>query len=246
MAGRAPLGRETADLTSCASNSRVSPSRLLLACVLTIAALAQQPLPHPGPTAEPASPPAMMQLSELQREAIGAGSTILLADGSAVASVWVRNQVGLGNTSRVAGLHYPRIRPSALIGFIAFPNSTADFDGNPIPPGFYSMRYELWHGREVAMLAPADADRYPSQDFTLNALATFSGTISPTGRPVTLPLLPPPPASTFEATVAAARNAVVFTAVTRSFRNELFPMSILVPVRRVLPRVRPSAGVRQP
>jgi hypothetical protein len=88
------------------------------------------------------------------------GYRIVLDDGP-LCEIWLRKSVpasgGKGNEEAL----FPQLAPSTLVGVINFLKGSTDYKGDPIKPGFYTLRYEL---------LPADGNHLgvaPNPDFLL-------------------------------------------------------------------------------
>lgn len=71
------------------------------------------------------------------------GQRLTLADGTALCDIWMRKNVPARIAKDSGGVLYPELVESALVGVISFPQAAADFRGQPIAPGTYTMRYAL-------------------------------------------------------------------------------------------------------
>ena len=71
------------------------------------------------------------------------GQRLILSDGTPLCDIWMRKNVPARIAKDSGGVLYPELVESALVGVISFPQAAADFRGQPIAPGTYTMRYAL-------------------------------------------------------------------------------------------------------
>jgi hypothetical protein len=88
------------------------------------------------------------------------GYRIVLDDGP-LCEIWLRKSVPASSGKATQDALFPQLAPSTLVGVIHFLKGSTDYKGDPIKPGFYTMRYEL---------LPADGNHLgvaPNPDFVL-------------------------------------------------------------------------------
>jgi hypothetical protein len=71
------------------------------------------------------------------------GQRLTLSDGTALCDIWMRKNVPARTAKDSGGVLYPELVESTLVGVISFPQAAADFRGQAIAPGTYTMRYAL-------------------------------------------------------------------------------------------------------
>jgi hypothetical protein len=113
--------------------------------------------------------------------------------------LWLRKSVP-AQANKSTELAYPRLAESTLLGVIHFPEAAADFRGHPIPPGFYTVRYELLPddgnhlgvapNRDFVLVIPAQADADPNATFRYQELVSMSEKTAGTKHPAPLSLPP--------------------------------------------------------
>ncbi|HZC24618.1 MAG TPA: hypothetical protein VE866_14855, partial [Candidatus Binatia bacterium] len=101
----------------------------------------------------------------------GKGYRLTLDDSKPFCELWLRKSVP-AQSGKSTELAYPQFAESELLGAIHFPQAVADFRGQPIPAGFYTMRYELLPddgnhlgvapNRDFVLLIPAQSDPNPN------------------------------------------------------------------------------------
>lgn len=85
----------------------------------------------------------------------------VVLDDSPLCEIWLRKTVAVSGGKANEDALYPQLAPSTMVGVINFLKSSTDYKGDPIKPGFYTLRYEL---------LPADGNHLgvaPNPDFLL-------------------------------------------------------------------------------
>jgi hypothetical protein len=113
--------------------------------------------------------------------------------------LWLRKNVP-AQANKSTELAYPQFAESTLLGVIHFPQAATDFRGNPIPTGFYTLRYELLPNdgnhlgvapnRDFVLAIPAPSDSDPNATFKFQELVTMSAKTAGTKHPSPLSLSP--------------------------------------------------------
>ncbi|MFY9911082.1 MAG: hypothetical protein WCF22_03875 [Candidatus Sulfotelmatobacter sp.] len=127
------------------------------------------------------------------------GYRLTLDDPKPSCELWLRKSVS-AQANKSAELVYPQLAESTLLGVIHFPQAAADFKGDPIPVGFYTMRYELLPNdgnhlgvapnRDFVLLIPAQSDPDPNATFKFQELVNMSARTAGTKHPTPLSLTP--------------------------------------------------------
>jgi hypothetical protein len=121
------------------------------------------------------------------------GYGLSLEDGSLACQIWLRKNVPANKSKEAEGVLFPEIAPSTFIGIILFPKPAADYRGQPIKAGFYSMRYELLPNdgnhlgvapsRDFVLLVPAASDSDPNAQLKFEELVALSRKVPGTQHP---------------------------------------------------------------
>jgi hypothetical protein len=139
-------------------------------------------------------------VSEQVRQSLDAkGYRLTLDAPKPCCELWLRKSVP-AQANKSTELAYPRLAESTLLGVIHFPEAAADFRGHPIPPGFYTVRYELLPddgnhlgvapNRDFVLVIPAQADADPNATFRYQELVSMSEKTAGTKHPAPLSLPP--------------------------------------------------------
>ena len=118
---------------------------------------------------ESAGPPAAQMPKPLQDALESQGTRVVSDQGSALLEVWLRKTVPTNSSASASSdLIYPSLTEGEFVGVLHFPAAGADFRGQVIKPGFYTLRYGLIPQdgnhmgvnptRDVLVLCPAAAD----------------------------------------------------------------------------------------
>jgi len=112
------------------------------------------------------------------------GYRVVLPDGSMAAELWLRKDVPARTGRGDPDALYPQLAESTLIGVLRFPQASTDYRGQPIPSGFYTLRYEMMPNdgnhlgaapsRDFVLLIPAGSDPDPNAVFTFPDLVALS------------------------------------------------------------------------
>jgi hypothetical protein len=112
------------------------------------------------------------------------GHRISTGDGSPLCDIWLRAGVPSQSKKEVSGVLYPQLAESTLIAVISFPQAFADYRGEGIKAGLYTLRYELIpqdgnhlgvaENRDFALLIPAASDPDPAATFNFSDLVRLS------------------------------------------------------------------------
>ena len=88
------------------------------------------------------------------------GYRVVLTDGP-LCEIWLRKSIPPSSAKGNEEALFPQLAPSTMVGVINFLKGSTDYKGDPIKPGFYTLRYEL---------LPADGNHMgvaPNPDFVL-------------------------------------------------------------------------------
>jgi hypothetical protein len=184
-----------------------------------------------GPLTDSAVPEAVRQSLDAK------GYRLVLDDPKPACELWIRKSVPAGSKKDTAGVVYPQLAESTLVGVIHFPQTAADFRGHPVPAGFYTLRYELMPddgnhlgaapNRDFVVLIPAQSDPDPSASFKSQDLITMSAKTSGTKHPSPLSL--PPAEGAAAGTVAKDdQDHWVFSTTVKLASGEELPFAVVV------------------
>jgi len=128
------------------------------------------------------------------------GYRVTLDDPKPACELWLRRGVP-GQAKRDAeGLVYPQLAESTLVGVVHFPQTAADFRGQQVPAGFYTLRYALIPddgnhlgvspNRDFLLLIPAQSDPDPNATFPFRELVKMSAKTLGAKHPSPLSMTP--------------------------------------------------------
>jgi hypothetical protein len=165
-----------------------------------------------------------------------AGYRVTLDDGSVACEVWLHKAVPARQKQEAANVLYPGLAESTLVGVISFTHAAADYRGQPVKPGFYTLRYELLPddgnhlgaapNRDFVLLVPAPADQDPNALFKFDELVNLSRKATGTRHPAPFSLVA---ASGTAASVHRDEEEHwIFSAVMKSASGEDLPFAMVV------------------
>jgi hypothetical protein len=169
---------------------QLSLSAVLGLCVTALAQTGK--VETVGPPSDSSIPAPVVKILDSQ------GQRLKLADGSTICDIWLRKSVPAQAKKQSEALLYPELSESTLVGVILFPQATADFRGQRIPAGNYTLRYELIPddgnhlgvspSRDFLLLVPAALDPDPAAAFKFDELVQMSRKATGTNHPGPLSL----------------------------------------------------------
>ena len=175
-------------------NRKASLAAIVLPMMLSVLCAAQSgKVESIGPLTESAVPEQVRQSLEAK------GYRLTLDDPKPCCELWLRKNVP-AQANKSTELAYPQFSESEMLGAIRFPQAAADFRGNPIPAGFYTLRYELLPNdgnhlgvapnRDFVLAIPAQSDTDPNATFKFQELVDLSAKTAGTKHPSPLSLSP--------------------------------------------------------
>lgn len=150
---------------------------------------------------EPSAAPPADVPSSIQALLDQQGTRVADGQGKALCEVWVRKSLPANpNPANSSDILYGAIAEGTFLGVLHFPAEGADFRGQAIKPGFYTMRYALIPQdgnhmgvnpyRDAIVLAPVAADTTPDAVLKFAALVKLSSQASGTPHPALLVMAP--------------------------------------------------------
>jgi len=147
---------------------------------------------------ETAGAPAAGQLPQpLQNALESQGAKVENGQGGTLLEVWFAKTVATNSSASSSSDYlYPYLTEGEFLGVLHFSSPGADFRGQPIKPGFYTLRYGLIPQdgnhmgvnptRDVLVLCPAAADTDLSADLKFDDLVKLSRQAAGTPHPAFL------------------------------------------------------------
>jgi hypothetical protein len=137
----------------------------------------------------------------------------------------------------VAGAVYPELAESTLVGVLHFSQPGSDYRGQPIGPGYYTLRYELLPNdgnhlgaaanRDFLLLVPADADKDPATNPKPAEVIELSRKASGTHHPAPLSLVQPDN-SPAPSVTKAEEDHWIFTGTIKLASGQEMPIALVV------------------
>lgn len=175
---------------------------------------------------------------EAIRSALDAkGYRIRLDDGSVACELWFGKAISGQPKKEVPGTVYPELPESTFVGVLRFPQPGSDYRGQPIAPGYYTLRYELLPNdgnhlgaapnRDFLLLVPAAEDADPKATLTRSEVIERSRKASGTHHPAPLSLVQPDNATT-PAVTKAEEDHWIFSASIKLVSGGELPVALVV------------------
>lgn len=121
------------------------------------------------------------------------GARVVGSDGP-VCEVWLRKSIPTAESAGGAlGVLYGQLRAGTLVGVLHFPAQGADFRGQPIKAGYYTLRFALipqdgahmgvYQSRDSLVISPVSADTDLEKDLSFDEMVKLSRMVSGTPHP---------------------------------------------------------------
>jgi hypothetical protein len=125
------------------------------------------------------------------------GARVVDAQGAALCEVWLRKSLPANpNPANSSDILYGAIAEGTLVGVLHFPAQAADFRGQAVKAGYYTLRYALIPQdgnhmgvnpyRDVLVLGPVAADTTPDIALKFDGLVKLARQASGTPHPALL------------------------------------------------------------
>lgn len=183
------------------------------------------------PNTDPAVPESIRKALDTK------GSRINIDGPNPTVEIWYRKDVPAQAKDASTDAVYDRLVPSSMIGVLHFLNSSTDYRGQSIAPGFYTLRYALMPNdgnhlgvapsRDFLLLVPAKSDPGPDSAPKTPDLIALSRQASGTKHPAPLGLVPAESNST-PAITKDEEGHSIFTATVRLASGEEIPLALIV------------------
>ena len=159
-------------------------------------------------------------------------------DGTTVAAeIWLRKDMPAQPKKETADVIYDRMVESTLVGVLRWPQASSDYRGQPVPAGFYTLRYELIPNdgnhlgvapsRDFLLMIPADSDSDPSKTFKVLEVIALSRQASGTKHPAPLSMLQPEGGSA-AAITKDDEDHYIFSAGIKLASGEDMPFALVI------------------
>lgn len=185
-----------------------------------------------GPLTDNAVPEGVRQVLDSK------GYRLTLDGGAPTCELWVRKSVPAQTKKDVEGVIYPQLAESMLVGVVHFPQAAADFRGQKIPAGFYTLRYALMPNdgnhlgaapnRDFLLLIPAASAANPNATFKFQELMALSEGATGTKHPGPLSLVPADSGVTAPSLSKDDQDHWIFSASMKLTSGEELPFALVV------------------
>jgi hypothetical protein len=185
-----------------------------------------------GPLTDSSVPAAVRQTLDAK------GYRLILDEPAPACELWIRKSVPALPKKDIEGLAYPQLAESTLVGVIRFSQPAADFRGQRIPAGFYTLRYELIPNdgnhlgvapnRDFLLLVPAASDADPKAQFKFEELVALSREATGTKHPGPLSLAQADGTVTAAAVSKDDQDHWIFSAPVQLASGDEIPIALVV------------------
>jgi hypothetical protein len=185
-----------------------------------------------GPLTDSSVPEAVRQTLDAK------GYRLTLDEPAPACELWIRKSVPVQGKKDVEGLAYPQLAESTLVGVVHFPQPAADFRGQRIRAGFYTLRYELIPNdgnhlgvapnRDFLLLVLAASDADPNAKFKFEELVALSRGATGTKHPGPLSLAQADGMVTAAAVSKDNQDHWIFSAPVKLASGEEIPIALVV------------------
>ena len=145
---------------------------------------------------EPVDAPSASDVPQALLDALSAKGARVVGGQGAVCEVWLRKSIPPAESSGALGVLYGQIKAGTLVGVLHFPAPGADFRGQPVKAGYYTLRYALipqdgahmgvYQSRDAVVMGPVGADTDAAKELSLDEMVKLSREASGTPHPAFL------------------------------------------------------------
>jgi hypothetical protein len=124
------------------------------------------------------------------------GYRVTLDDGW-MAELWVAKPLKTAKQD-IPGALYPELTNGEFVGVVRFPQGMSDYRGQSLPPGVYTLRYQLLPqdgnhmgvapNPDFLLASPAASDSRPEQSYVYKKLVALSAKSTGSGHPAVIAL----------------------------------------------------------
>ncbi len=185
-----------------------------------------------GPLTDNAVPEAVRQALD------GKGYRLTLDGPTPVCELWIRKSIPAQTKKDAEGVAYPQLAESTLVAVIHFPQAAADFRGQRIPAGFYTLHYAIMPNdgnhlgaapnRDFLLVIPAAFDTDPGATFKSQELVTMSARTTGMKHPSLLSLVQTDSGPSTTTVSKDDQDHWIFSATTKLNSGEELPFALVV------------------
>jgi hypothetical protein len=162
------------------------------------------------------------EVSDALKQAVEEKGYRVTLDDGWMAELWVAKPLKMVKQD-VPGALYPELTNGEFMGVVRFPQGMSDFRGQSLPPGIYTLRYQLLPqdgnhmgvapNPDFLLASPVASDSRPEQSYVYKKLVALSAKSTGTNHPAVIALESAGDAATV---VKTDHATVVFTVAIRS------------------------------
>ena len=150
-----------------------------------------------GKKVERIGPLTATDVSDALKQAVEAKGYRVTLDDGWMAELWFAKALTT-TKQEVAGALYPELTNGEFVGVVRFPQGMSDFRGQSLPPGVYTLRYQLLPqdgdhigvapNPDFLLASPAANDSRPEQSYVFKKLVVLSAKSTGTNHPAVIAL----------------------------------------------------------
>jgi hypothetical protein len=168
----------------------------------------------------------------------GKGYRLSLDGPTPACELWIRKSIPAQTKKDVEGVAYPQLAESTLVAVIHFLQAAADFRGQSIPAGLYTLRYAIMPNdgnhlgaapnRDFLLVIPAGSDTDPAAAFRSQELVTMSARITGMKHPSLLSLVQTDSVPSTATVSKDDQDHWIFSVTTKLSSGEELPFALVV------------------
>jgi hypothetical protein len=145
---------------------------------------------------ESADAPSASDVPQALLDNLSAPGARVVGGQGAVCEVWLRKSIPTGESGGALGVLYGQLKAGTLLGVLHFPAQGADFRGQPVKAGYYTLRYALipqdgahmgvYQTRDAVVMSPVSADTDLTKELSFDEMVKLSREASGTPHPALL------------------------------------------------------------
>jgi len=140
--------------------------------------------------------PSASDVPQALLDSLSAKGARVVGGQGAVCEVWLRKSIPTGEGGAALGVLNGQLKAGTLLGVLHFPAQGADFRGQPVKAGYYTLRYVLipqdgahmgvYQSRDAVVMSSVSADTDAAKELSFDEMVKLSRIASGTPHPAFL------------------------------------------------------------